>query len=140
VLLRHRQHHALLRLADPDLHGARPAYFSGASASSTSAPRPSAISPIAEEKPPAPQSVIDENRSASAARSTASITLRSVIGSPICTAPELSFSLSVCSSSELKVAPWMPSRPVRPPRATITSPLRAAFLARAVGRMPTLPT
>ena len=41
-------------------HGARPGYFSGASARSTSAPTPSAISPIAEDSPPAPQSVIAE--------------------------------------------------------------------------------
>ena len=39
-------------------HGARPGYLSGASARSTSAPMPSAISPIADDRPPAPQSVI----------------------------------------------------------------------------------
>ena len=39
-------------------HGARPGYLSGTAVSSTSAPTPSAISPTAEDSPPAPQSVI----------------------------------------------------------------------------------
>ena len=41
---------------------------------------------------------------------------------PICTAPPETFSDSAVSSTEEKVAPWMPSRPVRPPTATIRSP------------------
>jgi hypothetical protein len=49
-----------------------------------------AISPTAELKPPAPQSVIAREQ-VLVARSAAPRpwTLRSVIGSPICTAPEL---------------------------------------------------
>ena len=57
-----------------------------------------------------------------------------------CTAPLLVVSLSVCSSSDEKVAPWMPSRPVRPPTARMTSPGLASLKALSRGRMPTLPT
>ena len=39
-------------------HGASPGYLSGTAVSSTSAPTPSAISPTADDSPPAPQSVI----------------------------------------------------------------------------------
>jgi hypothetical protein len=51
---------------------------------------------------------------------------------PICTAPPETVSLSLVSSAELNVAPWMPSRPVRPPMATIQSPAR--LLSRLVAR------
>ena len=39
-------------------HGARPGYLRGTRARSTSAPSFSAISPTAEDRPPAPQSVM----------------------------------------------------------------------------------
>ena len=56
--------HALLRLAEPDLpRRAAPGTSAGRSARSTSAPTPSAISPIADDRPPAPQSVIAVYRS-----------------------------------------------------------------------------
>ena len=59
LLRRHRQDHALLRLARSRFRCTTdPAYFSGALSSCTLAPSPSAISPTAELKPPAPQSVM----------------------------------------------------------------------------------
>ena len=64
-------------------HGRRPGYFSGAPARSTSAPTPSAISPIADDRPPAPQSVIAVNNPVASRRT--SISNFSMIGSPICT-------------------------------------------------------
>ena len=57
--------------------------MSGTRSSSTSAPTCSAISPIADDRPPAPQSVIA--RTARRRSSSASISSFSVIGSPICT-------------------------------------------------------
>ena len=65
-------------------HGASPGYLSGTTFSSTSAPTPSAISPTADDSPPAPQSVIALHRSSAASLST-SISSFSVTGSPICT-------------------------------------------------------
>ncbi len=67
--------------------------------------------------------------------------LRWVMGSPICTAVAGEPSWS---SSEEKVAPWMPSLPMRPPHMTMASPGLAAFswLGRpvtVVGREPTVP-
>jgi hypothetical protein len=50
--------------------------------------------------------------------------LRWVMGSPIWTAVAGEPS---CSSSDEKVAPWMPSAPMRPPDMTMTSPGRAHF-------------
>ena len=47
-----------------------------------------------------------------------------VIGSPSCTAVA---GLPSWSSSEEKVAPWMPSFPMRPPAMRILSPGRAAL-------------
>ena len=58
---------------------------------------------------------------------------------PICTAPPLTFSDSALNSAEENVAPWMPSRPVRPPTTTIRSPGRASFWQRSTGMTPTVP-
>ena len=108
--------------------GLRPAYFSGARSSQTSAPTSSPISPTALEKPPAPQSVTAVNSSRSRACRIVSRTFFSSIGLPICTAPPRhSVSDSSCSVSLENVAPWMPSRPVRPPTATISRRGCAAF-------------
>ncbi len=46
------------------------------------------------------------------------------MGSPICTAEVGEVSLS---ASEEKVAPWMPSLPIRPPTMTARSPARTSF-------------
>ena len=58
---------------------------------------------------------------------------------PICTAPEETVSDSSVSSMEEKVAPWMPSRPVRPPTTRIQSPGRAALRHLSRGIRPRLP-
>ena len=55
----------------------------------------------------------------SRATRTTSSSIFSVIALPICTAPPESVSLSLVNSAELKVAPWIPSRPVRPPMVTM---------------------
>ena len=54
-----------------------------------------------------------------------------MIALPIWTAPPENASLSPVSSAELKVAPWMPSRPVRPPIATMRSPGLDLLFAQA---------
>ena len=57
-------------------HGARPGYLSGAAVSSTSAPTRSAISPTADDSPPAPQSVIAVHRCVGAGRARRSAASR----------------------------------------------------------------
>jgi hypothetical protein len=71
--------------------------------------------------------------------SSASMSFFSSMALPICTAPELTVSLSSCSSWLEKVAPWIPSRPVRPPATTTRSPGRTDFSSRSAGSRPTLP-
>ena len=117
----------------------RPWYFSGTTSRFTSAPSSSPISPTAELRPPAPQSVTAVYRPRSRATSCTSSTFFSVIGLPIWTAPLESISLSSVSSPEEKVAPWIPSRPVRPPATTIMSPVRARFSTLSSGMTPTVP-
>ena len=58
---------------------------------------------------------------------------------PICTAWLNSSQCVSVSSAELNVAPWMPSRPVRPPSATIRSPGLAEPVISSRGMMPTQP-
>ena len=94
--------------------------MSGAAVSSTSAPVPSAISPTADDSPPAPQSVIAVHRS-SAPVST-SISSFSVTGSPICTLAPATAPVVASIVALENVAPRMPSRPVRPPSTTTRSP------------------
>ena len=78
--------------------------------------------------------MIDRNRPRSRAWTITSSTIFSVIALPIWTAPPETLSLADVSSAELKVAPWMPSRPVRPPIATIRSPGSTCFAAIPRGR------
>ena len=64
-----------------------------------------------------------------------------VIGSPICTAVA---GLPEDNASEENVAPWIPSKPTRPPRTTTKSPGRALFLDKSRplerrGMSPTVP-
>ena len=56
-----------------------------------------------------------------------------MIALPIWTAPPESSSLSSVSSADEKVAPWIPSRPVRPPTVTTRSPGRAALVGQSDG-------
>ena len=62
-----------------------------------------------------------------------------MIALPICTAPPEIASLWPVSSAELKVAPWIPSRPVRPPMATIRSPGSTFLKTFPAGSTPTVP-
>src|SRR5262245_57515623 len=82
-----------------------PSYLSGARSSQTSAPISAPISPTALEKPPAPQSVTALYSPSSRALSSTSSSIFSVIALPICTAPQLVFSLSCVSSTLENVAP-----------------------------------
>src|SRR4051812_12565027 len=119
--------------------GCSPAYLSGTSSSATRAPVDSPISPTAEESPPAPQSVIALYRPASRAWSSTSSTFFSVIGSPICTALPTSTAVVCVSSADEKVAPWIPSRPVRPPSTTTASPGWRLCGCLPRGASPTVP-
>ncbi len=75
----------------------------------------------------------------SRARRIASSTRFSSIALPICTAWANSSACVSVSSAEEKVAPWIPSRPVRPPSAMIRSPGLASPLIRSAGITPTHP-
>ncbi len=110
--------------------------FKGASSSLTWAPHLAPSSPMAEEKPPAPQSVTERYRRRSRAASKASKTRFSWMAWPIWTAEE---GASAPSSAEEKVAPCRPSRPVRPPTDTMRSPGLTSFLTAHCGRTPTVP-
>src|SRR5436190_15368287 len=116
-----------------------PEYLSGALSSQTSAPDSAPISPTALENPPAPQSVIAEYSPRSRAARITSISIFSVIALPICTAPPERDSLSCVSSADENVAPWIPSRPVLPPTATMNSPVRTCLESLPTGIMATLP-
>ena len=117
-------------------HGSRPGYFSGTASSSTSAPSTSAISPTADDRPPAPQSVIAVHRCS--APSSTSISSFSVTGSPIWTlAPATSPVVASISALE-NVAPRMPSRPgarrrARRPGRRGTVPVRAPTIPGTAG-------
>ena len=101
-------------------HAANPGYLSGTFATSIRAPTSSAISPTADDNPPAPQSVMLRYMPRVSAK--ASINNFSTMGSPICTlAPATSPVVAFIVIDE-NVAPRMPSRPVRPPRTTHRSP------------------
>ncbi len=100
-----------------------PSYFSGARSSQTSAPISSPISPTALEKPPAPQSVTAVIQPAVAGGQQH--VEHHLLGDRVAdlhgaAGERLRSRWSV--RRELNVAPWMPSRPVRPPTATIRSP------------------
>ena len=126
TLRRHGQHHPFLGLGDPDLGVREPFVFQrhaieldlGADM----------LAHFAHGAGEAAGAAIGDGvvQPAVAAASSTSSNIFSVIALPICTAPPETVSLWLVSSAELKVAPWMPSRPVRPPRATIRSPAWAA--------------
>jgi len=131
-----------IRSWDSDNHisqGCSPWYLRGTLSSCTLTPVSSPISLTAEESPPAPQSVMAVYSLSSRATRMASSTIFSVIGLPICTAPPEVTPVSSVSSMEEKVAPWMPSRPVRPPSTTTRSPGRAPVGWEPTGAMPTHP-
>ena len=79
------------------------------------------------------------NSPASRAASTTSRTIFSWIAWPICTAPPLTLSLSALRPRLENVAPCSPSRPVRPPSATIKSPGDTRFSTLSAGTRPTVP-
>jgi hypothetical protein len=116
-----------------------PSYLSGTASRSTVAPSCAPISPTALERPPAPQSVIAWKSRCRAASSTKSVSVFSWIAWPICTEPPDWLSLALDNSTLENVAPWMPSRPVRPPATTTRSPGRTAASAECRGMMPTVP-
>ena len=97
-----------MRSCDSEIHishGARPEYLSGAFARSTYTPVAEPISPTAEEKPPAPQSVNVRIKPRSRAASNASVNRFSSIGLPICTALALTDFVSAVMCPLEKVAP-----------------------------------
>jgi hypothetical protein len=63
----------------------------------------------------------------------------SVMALPICTACENFVSCACVNSPLEKVAPWMPSRPVRPPTTRIASPGSVSLKHRPFGMIPTVP-
>ncbi len=98
----------------------RPSYFLGTLFRSMN--RPSASSPTATDTPPAPKSLQRLIMRHASPRRNRRWILRSTGALPFCTsAPHVSSDSSLCAFNE-PVAPPMPSRPVRPPRSTITSP------------------
>ena len=101
-------------------HGSSPGYLRGTRSRSTSAPTPSAISPTADDRPPAPQSVMPEYRSS--APTSASISSFSTTGSPIWTLAPATSPVVASIVADENVAPRIPSRPVAPPSTTIRSP------------------
>ena len=122
-----------------DIHisqGCIPACFSSTPSRSTSAPVDWPISPTAELKPPAPQSVMHVYNPLSRASRIASAIFFSSIGFPICTALPGEVSSSI---AEEKVAPCSPSRPVRPPIKTILSAGLAFLDSIPLGIIPPVP-
>ncbi|MPN57019.1 hypothetical protein SDC9_204713 [bioreactor metagenome] len=98
----------------------RPSYFLGTA--SRSMVSPSASSPMATATPPAPKSLQRLMSRVTAPSRNSRCNRRSMGALPFCTsAPQVSKLSAVCALEE-PVAPPMPSRPVRPPSNTITSP------------------
>ena len=84
--------------------------------------KPSANSPMATDTPPAPKSLQRLIKTVTSGSRNKRWIFRSVGGFPFCTsAPQEERESTVCSLEE-PVAPPMPSRPVRPPKSTTTSP------------------
>ena len=100
------------------------------------------ISPTARREP-ARAAVGDARGRARASRAAAArrAPASPVIASPICTARGVDRSRdSSCSSTDENVAPWIPSRPVRPPTTTIGSPGLHVLVRRSrAGSGPTVP-
>ena len=83
---------------------------------------PSASSPMATDTPPAPKSLQRLMRRVTSPLRNSRCSLRSMGALPFCTsAPQVSRLSSLCALEE-PVAPPQPSRPVRPPSSTTTSP------------------
>ncbi len=117
----------IMRSCDSDTHisqGASPDSLRGTFSRSTSAPQPAsrAISPTTQLRPPPPRSFMPVMRCLAFTSKHACMTGSLVMGSPSCTAPLESSSDVSVRSREAKFTPCMPSRPVRPPMSTITSP------------------
>jgi hypothetical protein len=94
---------------------------------------------MADEKPPAPQSVMPVYSPASRAATSTSETFFCTIGAPIWTdAPESSPVLESITIEE-NVAPLRPSRPVLPPSATTRSPAACLRGCLPRGAMPAQP-
>ena len=109
----------------------RPSYFFGTLLRSMCSP--SANSPMATETPPAPKSLQRLMSFAASGLRNSLCSLRSSGALPFCTsAPQCSKEERLCDLEE-PVAPPQPSRPVRPPKRTTTSPgcgtSRRTFLA-----------
>ena len=97
-----------------------PSYFFVTLSKSTS--KPSASSPMATHTPPAPKSLQRLISVDTALSRNRRCIFLSVGGFPFCTsAPQVSMDCCVCALEE-PVAPPQPSRPVAPPKRTITSP------------------
>ena len=84
--------------------------------------RPSASSPMATDTPPAPKSLQRLIIRQASSRRKSRCSLRSMGGLPFCTSAPQCSRLVWLWALEEPVAPPMPSRPVRPPSRTMTSP------------------
>ena len=84
--------------------------------------RPSASSPMATDTPPAPKSLQRLIILQASSRRNRRCSLRSMGALPFCTSAPQWSRLSRLWALEEPVAPPMPSRPVRPPSRTMTSP------------------
>ena len=97
-----------------------PLYFTGTRSRYMS--RPGANSPIATLTPPAPKSFDFLIRRVTSGRRNRRSNLRSSGAFPFCTSElHSSIDLTLCSFDD-PVAPPIPSRPVRPPNSSMTSP------------------
>ncbi len=114
----------------------RPLYFTGTLSRYMS--RPSVSSPMATLTPPAPKSFDFFMSLVTSGRRKSLCNFLSSGAFPFCTSlPHVSSEASVCSFDE-PVAPPTPSRPVRPPRSSTTSP--GAGLSRRTFSAFTAPT
>ena len=109
-------------------YGVMPSSRTGTSATSISTPVPDrpAISTPLDVRPAAPMSWMPTMCPLAISSSDASRSSFSVKGSPTCTWGRLASSSPSDSSSEAKVAPWIPSRPVRAPTAISVLPTPSA--------------
>ena len=116
-----------------------PGSLRGALSRKISPPVTESISPAAEEKPPAPQSVMKTMRPRSRASRMKSSVFFSSIGLPICTAVKSSSWEASSRAAEENVAPLRPSRPVRPPMTMTLRPGRISFRMSPRGITPAVP-
>ena len=113
-------------------YGVIPCSRTGTRATSITTPVPDrpAISTPLEVSPAAPMSWIPTMCPLAISSSEASRSSFSVKGSPTCTCCRLASSSPSESSSDAKVAPWIPSRPVRAPTAMSVLPTPSAVCYR----------